>query len=430
MSGIAPDKFQELAPLQGLLTTYSPESVLPPPDGALSFTYRLVMELVSGCLTKYDQGRITSEYLEHLQQNIRTLVQQELAPLQGLLTTYSPESVLPPPDGALSFTYRLVMELVSGCLTKYDQGRITSEYLEHLQQNIRTLVQQAERKSQCGDLAFFKELAQNVLDVLERPLHSLENLETAEGDSEEGQDPNISDSNVSQREIQNDLTEDITVPAIADGGICETPEIHESANAERKSQCGDLAVFKELAQNVLDVLERPLHSLENLETAEGDSEEGQNPNISDSNVSQREIQNDLTEDITVPAITDGGICETPESHESANALIRSSNSGRNPSKTDFKQIKLISSGAYGAVHLVRHNDTNKMFAMKKLNKQNLKDKTRLDRAFLERDILTFSDCPFVASMLCSFPSNRHLCMVMEYAAVSMAEISTVDKMRI
>ncbi|XP_077127950.1 microtubule-associated serine/threonine-protein kinase 1-like [Ranitomeya variabilis] len=106
-----------------------------------------------------------------------------LALLQGILTTYALDIVLPLPDGVLSFTYQLVMKLVSDCRTKYQRGRISSEYLEHLQMNIRTLVQQAEERSQCGDLAFFKQLAQKFLDVLEYIARSLKRLETPDGDS-------------------------------------------------------------------------------------------------------------------------------------------------------------------------------------------------------------------------------------------------------
>ena len=34
--------------------------------------------------------------------------------------------------------------------------------------------------------------------------------------------------------------------------------------------------------------------------------------------------------------------------------------------------------------------------------------------FAKRDIFPFTDNPFVVSMYCSFESNKHLCMVMEY----------------
>ncbi|XP_077149169.1 microtubule-associated serine/threonine-protein kinase 4-like isoform X2 [Ranitomeya variabilis] len=252
---------------------------------------------------------------------------QVLALLQGILTTYDPDFVLPLPDGVLSFTYRLVMELVRDCLTKYHQGRISSEYLEHLQKNIWTLVQQAEEKSQGGELAFFKQLAQNVLLVLEYPAYSLERLETSNGDSEERQNLNIADADTNQPGLKPDLMEGIAMAENTDGGKCETPEI---------------------------------------------------------------IQ------------------------ESASALVGSLNPGVIPCKNNYEPIKLISSGAFGTVHLVRHKYTIQICAMKKIDIQNLKNPNRLELAFLERDISAFADCPFVASMFCSFTTKLHLCMVMEY----------------
>ncbi|XP_077149158.1 microtubule-associated serine/threonine-protein kinase 4-like [Ranitomeya variabilis] len=252
---------------------------------------------------------------------------QVLALLQGILTTYDPDFVLPLPDGVLSFTYRLVMELVRDCLTKYNQGRISQEYLEHLQQNIWTLVHQAEEKSRSGELAFIKQLAQNVLLVLEYPAYSPERLETSEDDSEETQNLHIADPDTTQRGRNPGLMEGITVPANTDGGICETPEIIQA---------------------------------------------------------------------------------------SVSALIGPCNPLRLPCKNDYKPIKLISFGAFGAVHLMRHKDTNQVCAMKKIDRENVTEPRRLERAFLERDVSIFADCPFVASMFCSFATKLHLCMVMEY----------------
>uniref|UniRef100_A0A8C2VPP7 non-specific serine/threonine protein kinase n=1 Tax=Chinchilla lanigera TaxID=34839 RepID=A0A8C2VPP7_CHILA len=85
-----------------------------------------------------------------------------------------------------------------------------------------------------------------------------------------------------------------------------------------------------------------------------------------------------------------------------------------PGENDFDTIKLISNGAYGAVYLVRHRDTRQRFAMKKINKQNLILRNQIQQAFVERDILTFAENPFVVGMFCSFETRRHLCMVMEY----------------
>uniref|UniRef100_A0A8C4TJ33 non-specific serine/threonine protein kinase n=1 Tax=Erpetoichthys calabaricus TaxID=27687 RepID=A0A8C4TJ33_ERPCA len=66
------------------------------------------------------------------------------------------------------------------------------------------------------------------------------------------------------------------------------------------------------------------------------------------------------------------------------------------------------------VYLVRHKETRQRFAMKKINKQNLILRNQIQQAFVERDILTFAENPFVVSMFCSFETKRHLCMVMEY----------------
>lgn len=85
-----------------------------------------------------------------------------------------------------------------------------------------------------------------------------------------------------------------------------------------------------------------------------------------------------------------------------------------PSEEDYEIIKLISNGAYGAVYLVRHIETRQRFAMKKISKHNLVMRNQVEQVFAERDIMSFTDNPFVVSMLCSFETKKHLCMVMEY----------------
>ncbi|XP_076338832.1 microtubule-associated serine/threonine-protein kinase 2-like isoform X1 [Tachypleus tridentatus] len=85
-----------------------------------------------------------------------------------------------------------------------------------------------------------------------------------------------------------------------------------------------------------------------------------------------------------------------------------------PSEEDFEMIKLISNGAYGAVYLVRHKESMERFAMKKINKQNLVLRNQVEQVFAERDIMSFTDNPFVVGMFCTFETKKHLCMVMEY----------------
>ncbi|XP_034251530.1 microtubule-associated serine/threonine-protein kinase 3 isoform X2 [Thrips palmi] len=87
---------------------------------------------------------------------------------------------------------------------------------------------------------------------------------------------------------------------------------------------------------------------------------------------------------------------------------------KNPSEDDFEVIKLISNGAYGAVYLVRVKETRQRVAMKKISKNNLMLRNQVDQVFTERDIMSFTDNPFVVSMYCSFETKKHLCLVMEY----------------
>ncbi|KFM64273.1 Microtubule-associated serine/threonine-protein kinase 3, partial [Stegodyphus mimosarum] len=52
--------------------------------------------------------------------------------------------------------------------------------------------------------------------------------------------------------------------------------------------------------------------------------------------------------------------------------------------------------------------------MKKISKHNLVLRNQVEQVYAERDIMSFTDNPFVVSMFCSFETKKHLCMVMEY----------------
>lgn len=71
------------------------------------------------------------------------------------------------------------------------------------------------------------------------------------------------------------------------------------------------------------------------------------------------------------------------------------------SLTDWTRLLLKCS----AVYLVRHKETNQRFAMKKINKLNLVLRNQVEQVFAERDIMSFTDNPFVVSMFCSFETK-------------------------
>lgn len=58
-----------------------------------------------------------------------------------------------------------------------------------------------------------------------------------------------------------------------------------------------------------------------------------------------------------------------------------------------------------AVYLVRHKESRQRFAMKKICKQNLILRNQTEQVFTERDILSFTENPFVVSMYCSFETK-------------------------
>nr|XP_046172842.1 microtubule-associated serine/threonine-protein kinase 2-like isoform X1 [Oncorhynchus gorbuscha] len=194
-----------------------------------------------------------------------------------------------------------------------------------------------------------------------------------------------------------------------------------------RSESQEVNFIKELVKKILIVIARPARLLECLEfdpeefyhlleAAEGHAKEGQGikTDIPRYIISQLGLTRDPLEEIAQMTSYDSGIAETPETDDSSQSLSAALRSRRKPCEVDFEMTKLLSNGAYGAVYLVRHKETKQRFAMKKINKQNLMLRNQIQQAFVERDILTFAENPFVVSMYCSFQTRRHLCMVMEY----------------
>ncbi|XP_042531672.1 microtubule-associated serine/threonine-protein kinase 2 isoform X4 [Dipodomys spectabilis] len=196
-------------------------------------------------------------------------------------------------------------------------------------------------------------------------------------------------------------------------------------DAHERSESSEVAFVIQLVKKLMIVIARPARLLECLEfdpeefyhlleAAEGHAKEGHGIkcDIPRYIISQLGLTRDPLEEMAQLSSYDSP--NTPETDDSVDGRGASLTSKKTPSEEDFETIKLISNGAYGAVFLVRHKSTRQRFAMKKINKQNLILRNQIQQAFVERDILTFAENPFVVSMFCSFETKRHLCMVMEY----------------
>uniref|UniRef100_A0A8C4YSL2 non-specific serine/threonine protein kinase n=1 Tax=Gopherus evgoodei TaxID=1825980 RepID=A0A8C4YSL2_9SAUR len=196
-------------------------------------------------------------------------------------------------------------------------------------------------------------------------------------------------------------------------------------DAHERSESSEVAFVTQLVKKLMIIIARPARLLECLEfdpeefyhlleAAEGHAKEGQGIkcDIPRYIISQLGLTRDPLEEMAQLNSYDSP--DTPETDDSVESRGAPVQSKKTPSEEDFENIKLISNGAYGAVYLVRHKTTRQRFAMKKINKQNLILRNQIQQAFVERDILTFAENPFVVSMFCSFETKRHLCMVMEY----------------
>ncbi|KAM9528684.1 microtubule-associated serine/threonine-protein kinase 2 isoform 5-T5 [Salvelinus alpinus] len=203
-------------------------------------------------------------------------------------------------------------------------------------------------------------------------------------------------------------------------------------DAHERSESVEVTFVTQLVRKLMIVIARPARLLECLEfdpeefyhlleAAEGHAKEGQGikSDIPRYIISQLGLTRDPLEEMAQLSSYDSGNPDTPETDDSvdsrgATVPVVAPPKIKAPREEDFENIKLISNGAYGAVFLVRHKETRQRFAMKKINKQNLILRNQIQQAFVERDILTFAENPFVVSMFCSFETRRHLCMVMEY----------------
>ena len=81
---------------------------------------------------------------------------------------------------------------------------------------------------------------------------------------------------------------------------------------------------------------------------------------------------------------------------------------------DFQKIKLLGKGSFGEVFLVKYIKTNKIYAMKILDKNKVIEGGQVEHTKIERDLLVNINCPFIVDIKFAFQDKDNLYIITEF----------------
>jgi len=81
---------------------------------------------------------------------------------------------------------------------------------------------------------------------------------------------------------------------------------------------------------------------------------------------------------------------------------------------DFVIMQTLGTGSFGRVHLVKHKESGKYYAMKVLVKRQIIESKQVEHTINEKRILETLDHPYMVNLIGSFKDNRNLYIVLEY----------------
>ncbi|CAD8052820.1 unnamed protein product [Paramecium sonneborni] len=85
-------------------------------------------------------------------------------------------------------------------------------------------------------------------------------------------------------------------------------------------------------------------------------------------------------------------------------------------RDDFIKVDKLGYGAFGVVYKVKQKTTNKIYAMKQIEKEKIFKNKLQSNTVLERNVLKQSKHPFIVRLKYAFQTNSHIYFVMEYIA--------------
>lgn len=80
----------------------------------------------------------------------------------------------------------------------------------------------------------------------------------------------------------------------------------------------------------------------------------------------------------------------------------------------FEPLSLIGKGSFGLVYLVRERSTEKLFAMKVLEKSKIMGQNLVKYALAERNVLSMTKHPLIVGLNFAFQTKERLFLVLDY----------------
>jgi serine/threonine protein kinase len=106
--------------------------------------------------------------------------------------------------------------------------------------------------------------------------------------------------------------------------------------------------------------------------------------------------------------------ESPLRKRKSFVSLRTESSLENPGVKAFVPEKLLGQGTFGAVYKVRKADSNEIYAMKVQEKARLIQCKMLDNVMTERNVLSYTDHPFIVKLYYAFQTSGYLALVLEF----------------
>jgi serine/threonine protein kinase len=82
---------------------------------------------------------------------------------------------------------------------------------------------------------------------------------------------------------------------------------------------------------------------------------------------------------------------------------------------DFEAVKTLGKGSFGVVRKCRHKKTQKIYAIKELNKKDIKDRNMVQQVRNELKIMYSLNHPNIVKLYSHFEDDLNIYLIMEYA---------------